>query len=590
MSKFTFQGEYAKDRNLRSANLDELVSITFSETDIDRMLTQIAERMVKAGRVASSTKRTVSGNRSDSLTVGDYARELQKSPEFSGFIGTQGAEILEGWLRSSVVIVKGTGKSRTGESIDYLAPLTAAAYRTGFPITTQRHRRADKLVYDLMVSYLVALGQGFPAKSLLEYCKRTLGQGVDFGHLPYLEPKYDGDSSLDINQLLALRLIELFDSSGLKEKLENDRFEGISIPGALVPLGQDLITLFQTSSNEGTDKKAWESSEIFSALRAVIAIRLYQIPLRMAQALRAIIQGQEHSDLWRGAPDAESEEVLAKWNSPLEIYCDFTDEAGGPSDRLAKLCVSRDLDAMRVFFADRMLYRAVTLVAPLTPAGSPFTGQFSRRQMLQHFSNALNDSEYEAAAQLFLSSISRNLYDDNGEPVSEESETVFAQITSLYSNPLQALARLLVASRERDGVEGLTKWLRATGGLQSSGLSTRYALLNGLEGRRTTWKYRPSDELILTLTDMCFLDSGNSANNGLVRARKVMNLEMLLERLRNRYGILIQEPPAEFDSPENRKAAGQNLAAFQSLLRDFGCFDSLSDDFAAQMVRRPRRV
>ena len=55
----------------------------------------------------------------------------------------------------------------------------------------------------------------------------------------------------------------------------------------------------------------------------------------------------------------------------------------------------------------------------------------------------------------------------------------------------------------------------------------------------------------------------------------------------NRFGILIDQPPAALDSADTRAAAAANLEAFKRRLRLLGCFDGLSDDFSAQYVRNP---
>ena len=55
-----------------------------------------------------------------------------------------------------------------------------------------------------------------------------------------------------------------------------------------------------------------------------------------------------------------------------------------------------------------------------------------------------------------------------------------------------------------------------------------------------------------------------------------------------RFGILIDRPPADFDSADARAGAAENLSAFTQRLKLLGCFEGLSDDFSAQFVTRPR--
>jgi hypothetical protein len=597
MTNFKFPKSFRNDRGLFSANVDELIPVTFNETDVDRMMTQVAERLVRAGRHGPSTKTSLTGLDGEVLTVRSLALALQKSPRIVGFGDRYGAEALEGWLRSSLLIVKGQGKSRTGEVLDYLAPLTAASYRTGLPKNPQRNRRADELIYSLMRSYLDNLGVEAPAQLLRRYAQESIGKGVDFGMQPHRAPAYDGVSRIDINQLLALRLIELFQPSDAGTKPEKkDEFSGLAIPGAVIPFARDLVSLFQVMAGEGGAAGNWTTSDSFSALRSVIAIRLFQIPLRMGGAIRSAIETQEHSDLWSRLPEEEANELLQNpWENPLQLYCDFTDVAGSASDQLAKNCVARDLDALRLFFRDRMLFRAVVQSASQTGGKSPFKGDPdnppNRREVFSNFLSGLGQEDYLRAATWYLNVVEETIRNPEEGERDEQSLRTLENARKSSPNALLAFGSLIAASREREGVEGLVKWLKATGGLQSVGMPKGYAILKGTEGHRATWKYRPADELILNLCDMCFLDPPISPERPVALSkRKKMPLRELLKRLRSRYGLLIDAPPGEFNTPEFREAASENLKAFTAILRDSGSFETLSDDFAGQMVARPRRM
>ena len=595
MSKFVFPKGFRVEKNLNSANVDELVGITFSETDIDRMLTRISERMIKAGRISRTSRAKVGGSPADSLTVTQLAHKLANSSTIHGFKGAAGIEALEGWLRSSVVVVKGRGKSRKGEGIDYLAPITSAAYRTGFPKNAQRNRRADKIIYDLMAGFLDALGVSGHHQLLRQYCASTIGQGVDFGALPHNEPHFDGNSKLDLNQLFALRFIELFDTEGLGNKIDSEEFSGVAVPGALIPLAQDLVSLFQVMEIDAEKGRPWTVSDSFSALRSVIAVRLFQLPLRLSIALRSAFSDGQASDLWKLPESDETDEILrTPWTNPLELYCDFTDVANSVSETLARQSVARDLDLLRIFFRDRMLFRATVQSGSQTSHRHVFSGDAktpkSRRAILDEVIRAQQDPDYHAAANWYLNAIESQLKDDDGEASDPESLRILREARSMYSNPIVAFSQVIVSSREQEGVEGLIKWVKATGGLQTAGLPKGYALLRGQEGQRSTWKYRPAEEMVLNLIDMCFIDPPSSPNSPVAKARKKLPLETLLARLRDRYGILVDRPPAAFDDPESRQASSQNLKAFTGFLKDAGCFQTLSDDFEGNEVSRPRGI
>jgi hypothetical protein len=387
----------------------------------------------------------------------------------------------------------------------------------------------------------------------------------------------------------------LFDTEGLDNKEDTEEFCGVVVPGALVPLGRDLVGLFQVMAGHVGKGATWDVADSFSALRSVVAIRLFQIPLRTSRALRSAFRDTPHSDLWQNPIDQQSNETLrADWKNPLEIYCDFTDVANSPSEQLAKRCVSRDIDALRLFFRDRMLYRATIQAGSQTQSRHIFSGDSknpkSRRAIFQEVLRAQDDTDYHNAANWYLNNLEVQLKDEHGDATDPQSLRTLHEARETNDNPLDAFAEVIAASRELEGVEGLIKWLKATGGLQSTGLPKGYGILRGREGQRSTWKYRPNEELILNLVDLCFIDPPNSPTKTGATVRRKLPLGTLLARLRDRYGILVDTPPGEFDNPETRQAASENLRAFTGFLRDIGCFETLSDDFEGNEVLRPRRI
>jgi hypothetical protein len=60
--------------------------------------------------------------------------------------------------------------------------------------------------------------------------------------------------------------------------------------------------------------------------------------------------------------------------------------------------------------------------------------------------------------------------------------------------------------------------------------------------------------------------------------------------MKDRFGILVAEPPSNMQSYENFQAASSNKRAFISKLQLLGCYEGLSDDFSSQRVRRPREA
>lgn len=576
MRTFIFPAAYRT--KYKTANVNELLPVTFSETDIDRMLTQIAERMVRRGRSVAAWSQA---KKPDLYELESRVKELQASNKISGFHGSKGRELLRGWLLATVVKTISKGKSRTGEKLDYIAPITAASYRSGLPRERQRHRRADEVVYYAMASELVSRNEPKFQNVLSELCKNTLGLGVDFGPTAG-EPEYDNNTPLDINTVFALRFIETFPQSQAEAKPKEIRLQQPAFNGAVSPMGRDLVSTFQIAAIE-----KWQSADVYTSLSAILSLRLLQLPLRMAISLRAALTGLDSVDTFPKDKLIEELSSEYEWVNPLETYCDFTGQAGSVSDNLAKKCVSRDLDLLRGFFRDRMLINALLAVTSNTHKSEIAALQ---KHQLVPFLHSIKDSEkVDIASSFLISQLRDSLVDgESGEVSDLESYETLQLITNSGKTNIDQFAELLAIGNERDGVEGLLKWFRTVSGLGTNNIRTGAQIVQGTIGARQTWKYALSEDMLVALLDLCFVEDNGLQKDSAPRVRPSLSAETLIFRLKSRFGILIAEPPKAFDTAETRAAAAHNLEAFLGVLRQLGCFMGLSDDFNAQYVTRPR--
>jgi hypothetical protein len=141
---------------------------------------------------------------------------------------------------------------------------------------------------------------------------------------------------------------------------------------------------------------------------------------------------------------------------------------------------------------------------------------------------------------------------------------------------VEKLATLLGEGLHTTILKQQVSWFWSTGGILKP-----YGLLRGSRNVRTSWRYAPTDDLLEALLLVSFT---RQDGHGTVPHLPIADL---LRHLRDHFGILIDQPPAAFDSVDTRAAAASNLEAFKRRLRLLGCFDSLSDDFSAQYVRNP---
>lgn len=516
-----------------------VLPVELNDTDIDRMLTRILEMAVKRGRYASSK-----------VNPREYVRYLEalwKSEHLLGFDGNDGLNVLDGWIRASILREERVGLRREETQMGYIRPLTIAAYRSGLPKTASRNRRADALTYQSV--WRVLGGTENDTGRVEKLFRDTFGTGVELGVGPWHAPRYDGESDVDIDTLLALRFLEGFVGSQNAQDTDK-RLAPLPVPEAVDPLGRDLVAFLRQFG------PAMPVAEAFTHVSAIISLRLFQLPLITARVLRGLFSGQT-ADLT---------------SNPVEMYCDFVRRRGSSSDEVSRLCVVRDLEILRTFFRDRLLIRELGNVAAAGGTYPPEGADPS--DVLAWYVSLKDDPEIAYGVGFQLNTILAA--QDEG---SEEQEFVDGLVRAQGLSKADKLAAVLVEGLRKRGLENQVKWFHTTGGITKS-----YGVLAGTLRARSTWRYALSDEALTTLLCLCFTDADGQS------VHKRLPINEVLERLETRFGVLIDRPPADLDSAAARAGAAENLSAFTRQLQLLGCFEGLSDDFSAQFVTRPRGV
>lgn len=529
-------------KTLNSLATPDVIDVELNDVDIDRMMTHILELGVKQGRRGAS--RTVTTD------YEHYLDHLASHASLEGFGQPDGRAVLDGWVRASVLQFERGGVRRSYSQMGYVRTLTVAAYRSGLPRTTSRNRRADVLTFRSMVQALVDRGSSNPRRHLHDLFLGTFGRNVDLGAFPYSEPKFDGCDPVDIDTLLALRFLEGFDPASKHMDVSPDGAPAFDppVPDAVGPLGRDLVDFLTLYG------PALPVAEAYSHMAGIIALRLFQLPLRSAQVLRQLLRGDEITP-----------------GSGIELYCDFTRRRGSASDELSRACIQRDLEAISGFLGDRLLVRSIGQAVELHPTLRK--REATAEAQLAALASALGDPMVQMALGMQLQQI-------RAEMVEKSEEEGLAFIEQLGASDLdlgEQLKSVLIEGLRKRGLENQVKWFWSTGGVTKP-----YGLITGTLNSRPSWRYAPSDELLTTLLCMCFVEGDGH------RTTSRLTIRELLDRLHGRFGLLIDRPPSEFDTADARSGTSENLAAFTRQLQLLGCFEGLSDDFDAQFVTRPR--
>ncbi|MCL3862944.1 DUF3227 domain-containing protein [Actinotalea sp. K2] len=520
----------------------QIIDVELNDVDIDRMMTHLLELAVKQGRRGAS--------RTDATEYDKYLDQLASNAQILGVQTAEGRAVLDGWVRASVLQFERGGVRRAYAQMGFVRTLTVASYRSGLPKTPGRNRRADVLAFRSMVHVLTDRGALNPRRHLHDLVLGTFGRNVDLGAFPYSEPKFDGSEPVDIDTLLALRFLEGFAPATKHTDVSPDGTAAFDppVPSAVLPLGTDLVDFLNLFG------PALPVAEAYAHMAGLVALRLFQLPLRSARTVRQLLKGEDPT-----------------LDPGLEIYCDFTRKRGSASDELAGACIQRDLEAMSGFFGDRLLLRSVGLAADVHPTLRKKEANAEGR--LAAMAGARDDPMAQMALGMQLQTIRADM-------VERSDEDGLAFIEELSASDLDLgdqLKAVLIEGLRKRGLENQVKWFWSTGGVTKA-----YGLITGVLTSRTSWRYAPSDELLTTLLCMCFVEADGS------RTTSRLTIRELLDRLDGRFGLLIDRPPAEFDTADARSGSSENLAAFTRHLQLLGCFEGLSDDFDAQFVTRPR--
>lgn len=534
-------------KDLKTFAFTELTMVELNDTDVERMLTQIFEMAIKQGRTAANSKAAATFNEKRNALAGSAA--------MAGFDHPRGQAVLDGWLRSSVVEMGRVGRTRATEQMQYLLPSTVAVYRAGFP-SRSRHRQADRLVYKEMLREAAArlpATDAVKARTWIgERFRESFGRGVNFSDPPKWAPTHDGTTEIDISALLALRFLDEFEAkSGVDDKSGPHR---PPVPAATSPLGSDILDYI---ASYGTHAPPLVMSQHLGAL---IGLRLFQLPLRTARAVRTLID--------TGELPADMSDSSA--SNPLEQYVDFTGEKGSPSDLIARACVQRDLQATLQFFWDRLYLLSMRNAPAMNPVFADLTTP-SSHQFAELVARA-DDPKVVAHLEYVISLIER----ENADTDDEDTIAFLKEMTTSSRPAGHRLTDILVEALRKRGYENAVKWFWSTGGIK-----TDVGILSGPLNSRRAWSYVPSDQLLASLLAVLFTRTGGAA------PQAEMGIDALLAQLNTRFGLLIDRPPADMDTAENRAAASANLEAFKYRLQLLGAFDGLSDDFSAQRVRNP---
>ena len=550
-------------KQLRTARFDRLFAVEMNDFDVERLLPALFHLVVTQGRDRGPRE-------NDPKKLDEYVKALAEHERLEGFGKDAGKRLLERWVRSSVIRMSGVGRGRKGgEQIEYVQPLTVLAYKPGFPAESSRQRNVHRFVYRALLNSFRAT-EDLPRlrAALAKEFIRAFGPGTVIDTRgPKFDGTYDGETELDIHTLLALCFLDGFTATPAGRV---DRAEAAdpALPRSAAEFGEDLL-LYPLAYRDRLPPYA-----LTRGFMALITLHLFVYTVRLLAATTQLVRTGE-------LPAAMQDE--AGGGVEPKLYVDFTRQRGGVSDSLARACVERDLEELRAYYGSALLLQTIARHAEFQPTLAAHLKGLDTPSYLQTLTAIRSEPDIEAGARNDLQQIqAETLAAYQGEAEREQAKTFFQELaTDASRTALEKVVQLIASVQERKIVQKQVAFLGAAGGLERP-----YGLVSGNVRGRRSWAYAMGDELLATLVQLALIDRA-PRDFAAAQVRTRLRLRDFLSFLEERFGILIDRPPAFLDGSAARAAARDNFEALKRRLRQMGYFQELSDDFTAQYLRDP---
>nr|BBH95967.1 hypothetical protein KTA_41660 [Thermogemmatispora argillosa] len=551
-------------KELRGVRFTLAQPIELNDFDIDLLLPLLFFSILAGGRGRS-------GMKNDPGAISLYSDKLSQHPAVEGFADPEGRRLLERLVRTALITVGRVGRGHRDEQITSIVPYSLLCYKPGFPEKSSRLRSADLFLYQVLRSYMGS------DQALRQFFKEVFGRGVKLGKAGELGGEYDGITEVDTLTRLSLAFLDGFESVKPGLSREKDAHLG-ACPGLTRELAADLVQYMSAFH------AAMPTPAFIHHLLILINLELFIYTLKVVYAVNALIDNPE------SLPPAMREPLQS---SPPVIYVDFTGQPG-PSQEMAHACVRRDIEAYQSFLSANLLLRQL----------HSYVGQLQRNLRRQ----ALIESELggETSGPLYLQRLLRlrnlpalqadleaqarqdidRIFEENRDPEDPESTLATRHLEELLASAesdLEGLVRLLTEG-QRDATQNFVRWYWSSGGLTRA-----EGLLRGQVKYRSSWQYAPTNDLLAVLVQLAAarLSRNEPGQNGEQGGLTPIRLQDFLRFLDERFGLLVDRPPAPFVGAEYTAAAQENLRAMLRRLRQMGIFRDLSDDFTVQRLHPP---
>ena len=550
-------------KDLRGTKFPQAFVIEMNDFDIDLFLPTLFFTVLSRGR---GKARQIN----KATNIEGYIDSLSVHPALEGFSDPVGRKVLERLVRTTLITTGRVGRGKESEQIMSIVPYTLLAHKAGFPVTGSRLRGADAFIYHALRHNM----QGADDR-LQEAIVTIFGRGVTLGSMQELGGHYDGEADLDTLTRLSIAFLDGFQNT--KPGLVREKDVTPACPVLADELATDLLRfLFMYYRRMPIQAFTYH-------LLALVNFELFIYTLKLVYAINALVRDPQV------LPCAMDTSLTV---SPPQLYLDFTNDAKGYSQEMAKACIRRDVEMYQQYLISIMRLRLLDyyveklnhiparrarVSAILDEASS---GPLYLQRLLLLHSDPTLDLQIQSLAITDEGRIreANQLLDEDGKPQDEEEVVAWLEeIAGAAETDLDRVINLLVEGQRDNAMKHVISWYWGVGGLKKP-----HGVLRGTPSSRQSWRYAPSNDLLAVLVQIAAAQLTPRGSD-----LSPIRLQDFLAFLEKHYGILIDRPPDMFKGAEYAAAARDNLRAVLARLRQMGIFSDLSDDFTVQNLQPP---
>lgn len=551
-------------KDIVGTKFPKICTIDMNDFDIDLFLPSLFFTILSQGK-------GIARRMNDPKDIHRFVDALAHHTVLEGFDTDEGEKVLNRLVRTTLIKTGGVGRGAKGEQIMTIVPYSILAHKPGFPVKGSRPRGADNFIYQALRTRVGT------DDVLREFVKKVFGSGVNIGTMPELGGTYDGQTQLDTLTRLSIAFLDGFNNT--RAGLSREKNVASPCPVLVEELATDIYRyLFQYYDSMPVQA-------FTQYLLTLINFELFSYTLKLVRAVNDLVQNPDV------LPSAMRD---SKETCPPQVYIDFTESSGGYSQEMSKACVRRDIETYQQFLTSNLLLQHLdryvtkstwaTRYKSIIEEALNFTTSGSKylQGLLLLRSHPDIGPRIDIAAEFDETRV-RNENSNEGEEEDLDALNWLDTIVASADGNVERVVALLVQGQRDNAIQHYIRWFWGVGGLKKPD-----GILRGNVYSRSSWRYAPTNNLLAVLVQLAVARlTATQSKDGEKSDAQPIRLQDFLLFLEERFGILVDRPPDQFEGAEYVAAARENLNAMLNRLRQMGIFRDLSDDFTVQRLYPP---